>query len=213
MEENLDHISPLIPMEFFKAEVDLKPALLSKPLKKTHLLPNFSELLYEELFAEVFMGWHERGLFFEIKVSKPFEECHFPEFRKGDSVELFIDTRDLKSAGFSTRFCHHFVFLPKPVEEIHAQEVTVFRTDDKHPLCEAQNLKIKSDFQKRRYFLEIFIPSECLHGYDPTSFDRLGLSYRINRLKGDPQHFTVSSDYLAIESQPSLWSTMQMRKT
>lgn len=136
----------------------------------------------------------------------------FPEFRKGDSVELFIDTRAMKNAGFPTRFCHYFVFLPKPVDEISAQEITNFRTDDRHELCDSEKLQTSVSCKSQSYLLQIFIPLECLHGYDPSSFDRLGFSYRINRLSKDPQHFAISSDYLAVENQPSLWSTMHMRK-
>lgn len=182
-------------------------------MKKGHLLPDLSELLYEDPFAKVHMGWNEDGLTFDIGVEKPFEECFFPEYRKGDSIELFIDTRALKSASFLTRFCHHFVFLPKPIEEVVAKEVTNFRTDDSHELCDERKLKMTSEFKKRSYFLQIYLPSECLHGYDPTAFDRLGFTYRINRVGGDPQHFAISSDYLAVEKEPSLWSTMQLRKT
>lgn len=212
MEENLDQISPILPIDFFSIELDLHPAEWKKPLKKKHILPDFSELLFEDLFAHVSMGWHEKALFFEIDVKKPFEECFFPEFRKGDSVELFIDTRAMKNAGFLTRFCHHFVFLPKPIDDVVAQEITSFRTDDRHELCNGEKLQCKATFKSRSYFLEISLPLECLHGYDPSSFDRLGFTYRINRPSKDPQHFAVSSEYLAIENQPSLWSTMHMRK-
>ncbi len=212
MEENLDQISPILPIDFFTVELDLLPAEWKKNLSKKHILPDFTDLLFEDLFAHISMGWHEKGLFFEVDVRKPFEECFFPEYRKGDSVEFFIDTRAMKSGGFLTRFCHHFVFLPKPVDEIIAQEVTRFRTDDSHELCDSEKLQVSAKFTSRSYALQIYLPLESLHGYDPVSFDRLGFSYRINRPSKDPQHFTVSSDYLAVENQPSIWSTMHMRK-
>lgn len=212
MEESLDHVSPILPIDFFQIQLDLRHAEGKKELSRKHALPDFSDLLYEDPFAKVSMGWSHKGLIFEIKVDKGFEDCFFPEYRKGDSVEIMIDTRDLKAAGFLTRFCHHFVFLPKEVDGVIAQEVTAFRTDDRHEHCDPEKLLVKGEFKSRSYTLDLFIPSECLHGYDQSSFERLGMTYRINRPKGDPQHFAVSSDYLAIESQPSLWSSMLMEE-
>jgi len=104
------------------------------------------------------------------------------------------------------------VILPKAVEDVLAQEVTVFRSDDRHDLCDPEKIQIESELGRARYFLKIFIPSDCLHGYDPKSFDRLGFAYRINRKGEDPKHFVVSSEYLQIEKESSLWTSFQMRK-
>lgn len=212
MEATLDQISPLLPIDFFHIVHDLHFLEKKGSLGKQHQLADFSSFLFETSFAKVAMGWNGAGLSFAVHVGRPFQECFFPEYRKGDSVELFIDTRDLKSAGFLTRFCHHFVILPRAVEGIQAQEVTHFRSEESHELCDADKIELVADFQKSRYELQIFIPSECLHGYDPASFERLGFTYRINRWGGEGQHFAVSSSYLAIEQQPSLWSTLHMRK-
>lgn len=212
MEETLDNISPILPIDFFSAQIDLQ-GLEKGALKKKCLLPDFSDLLFEDRFAEVLMGWDQRGLAFDVQVNKPFTESFYPNVQKGDSVELFIDTRDLKTAGFVTRFCHHFAILPKAMDGVIAQEITSFRTDDRHELCDASAILVESDFHKRSFSLRIFIPAECLHGYDPSSFERLGFTYRINRFEGEPQHFVVSSDYFNIENQPSLWSSMALKKS
>lgn len=212
MEETLDQISPMLPMEFFSPSLVLKSADWNKSLKKNHLLPSFSKLLSERAHSKVFAGWNPKGLFFEVQVGKPFKECFFPEYRKGDSVELFIDTRDLKTAGFATRFCHHFVILPKPVDELNAIEVTKFRSDDNHELCDGSKIFVKSEFKGASYSMQIKLPKECLHGYDPTSFDRLGLSYRINHGGKEAQHFTLSSNTVHIENHPARWASMQMRE-
>lgn len=210
MEENLDQIIPILPGDFFVATHDLKRAEWTDSLQKKHRLANFSELLYEDCFSEIRMGWNPRGLIFEIHIQKEFEECFFPEYRKGDSIELFIDTRDLKNAGFIHRFCHHFVMLPKPIEEISAQEVTVFRTDDRHELCEGKKIHVVSEFKKKSYIVAIHLPEDCLYGYDSSSFDRLGFAYRINA-RGNINHFNVSSEYLNLEQHPNRWASMQMR--
>lgn len=208
--EILEKIPPLSPADFFNLSCDL---YYSKDgLRNKHALNDTSKLLAEDPFASCSMAWNEEGIIFEIKVDQPFENCFFPDYREGDSLELFIDTRDLKTAGFLTRFCHHFVFLPKPVEEIRAQEMTHFRTEDSHPLCDPERLKIEAEFHPKKYEMNIFIPSDCLCGYDPLSFDRLGFTYRMNRVGNAPQHFSVSSQYYAIEKHPALWASLKLRK-
>ena len=121
-----------------------------------------------------------------------------------------IDTRDLKSAGFNTRFCHHFYFLAQAVEGQQAGEITHFRTEDRHPLCDSQALECQIKSSSKDYILQIFIPSQCLYGYDPKQFDRLGFTYRINRVGGHPQHFTVVSEEYQIDQQPSLWGSLRL---
>ncbi len=212
--ELLEKIPPLLPVDFFSLSCGLEPTL-GPPwiLKKRHLLPDTSELLAEENFISCFLGWNKEGMACEVHVDRPFKDCYFPYFRQGDSIELFIDTRDLKTAKFATRFCHHFIFLPKAVEEIQAQEVTQFRTEDSHPLCDANLLKCETDFQAKKYKITIFIPAECLFGYDPGAFDRIGFTYRVNREGGGPCHFSVSSHSFSIEKHPSLWASFKLLLT
>lgn len=161
-------------------------------------------------FADVAMGWNETGLKFHIKVNRPFSESFYPDLVRGDSIELLIDTRDMKSAGSNTRFCHHFYFLPKPVEDHFCGEITHFRTEDSHPLCQSSLLFCKTKFGSNFYAMEIFIPKECLYGYDPSQFDRLGFTYRINLFGGDSQEFSVLSEEFSIDQQPALWSSMKL---
>jgi len=207
---NLDQISPLLPVDFFSVGLDLH-GVDQKGLKKKHNLPHFKPLLDEIAFADVAIGWTLDGIVCRVDVGTSFKDCQFPDYRRGDSVELFIDTRDGKASGFVTRFCHHFVFLPKEVDGIQKQEVTHFRAEERHELCDAEKLLAHTEFGNSSYQLDIFIPSECLHGYDPTSFERLGFAYRINRAHGKAQHFCLSSRSVQIEQQPSLWSSMEMK--
>lgn len=211
--ELLEKIPPLLPAGFFSLSSHLEYVKdASRPLKKHHLLPDTSDLLAEDPYGSFFLGWNEEGIFAEAHIDASFENCFFPNFRDGDSVELFIDTRDLKTAGFLTRFCHHFVFLPKAIEEIKAQEITHFRTEDSHPLCDSHLLKSQVEFHTKNYELKLFIPADCLCGYDPNAFDRLGFTYRINRTGYEPQHFSVSSRNFSIEKHPSLWASLKLIK-
>lgn len=210
--ENLEF--SLRPISFFGLSWNCPPIKNKKqwPNLITHGLPNTGNLCSEFDFAKVAIGWHEDGLAFQVFVYQPHTKSFFPEVQKGDSVELFIDTRDLKSAGFNTRFCHHFVFLPQAVDGHLAEEITHFRTEDSHPLCDPSLLVCQKELAKSSYILQIFIPKECLHGFDPSQFERFGFTYRINRANGQSQHFSVTSKEFLIEQQPSLWASLKMIK-
>ncbi|WP_068469049.1 hypothetical protein [Candidatus Protochlamydia phocaeensis] len=202
----------LNPSNFFALSCDCKH-LAKKEQTLTwsaYALPDTSRLCHEYAFAKVAMGWHEEGLAFQIQVDQPFVRSSYPDLSRGDSVELFIDTRDLKSAGFNTRFCHHFYFLTQPVEDHLCGEITHFRTEDNHPLCDPQALQCQTQLGSSQYKMKIFIPTQCLYGYDPKQFDRLGFTYRINRVGGPPQHFSVVSQDYQIDQQPSLWASIRL---
>ncbi len=202
----------LNPVHFFAISCDCLRLVKKdqEPPFRTHSLPSTSKLTQDYPFAKMAMGWHEDGLAFSIMVDQPFIRSHLPDVTRGDSIELFIDTRDLKSAGFNTRFCHHFFFLPEPIEGEQKGEITHFRTEDSHPLCDPQLLECKTQLGKKDYKIKIFIPSQCLYGYDPKQFDRIGFTYRINRTSGHPQHFSVVSQEYQVDQQPSLWASIKL---
>lgn len=173
-------------------------------------LPRLGALCGENPFAAVALAWDRDGLAATINVDKAFEGAFFPDIQKGDSVEFFIDTRDSKIAGFNSRFCHHFFFLPKEVDGHIAGEITRFRTEDVHEWCDSKDLQVTANHSDNSYSLDIFIPAHCLHGYDPDQCDRLGFTYRINRPGQEPQHFAVCSRDYQVEQQPSLWASLRL---
>lgn len=206
----------LSPTNFFQISSDCHriengtfPSLNTRNYQK-YLLPDTSALCAEEHFADVAMGWSTHGIEVIVLVKEAFQQAFYPEVTRGDSVELFFDTRDVKTSGFNTRFCHHFFFLPESLEGHIAGELTRFRTEDLHELCDPNELSVKTQLKNNSYILNIFIPNQCLHGYDPAQFDKLGFSYRINRSGGPSQHYTVTSDEYQIEQQPSLWSSLKL---
>lgn len=205
----------LAPVNFFAIEVDCckVSSLDPEALTSKFLLPDLSDLCCEDQFAQLFLGWNPSGIIAKVVVNKSIEHVVFPSPESGDSVELFFDTRDIKTAGFNNRFCHHFCFLPEPVEGIMAREVTRFRTEDAHTPCNPMDLQVSVLKKKLRgvYTMNIVIPAECLHGYDPDQFNRMGFSYRINRFGGPSQHFSVISAEYQIDQHPSMWSSLLLK--
>ncbi len=201
----LKQISPLPPLNFFQFTMEIAEGKVVK-------LPDLTPFLDEESFAKFSISWTKSGLNFHLEVDKPLEEVFFPEVLRGDSLEIFLDTRDMKSAKSIHRFCHHFVFLPEEIEGIRASEVTRFRAEESRPHADPNKLHVKTTLKKKSYIMEIEIEKEALYGFEPNTFDRLGFTFRLNRLGGDPQHFSVSSKAFNIEQNPNLWGSITLKK-
>lgn len=199
------------PIHAFSLEIKCHklPSLLPKGLlPKRYLLSPTAPICVEDSFTDLALGWSEEGVCVSVLVKTPFQQSFFPDVQKGDGLELFIDTRDVKNAGFNHRFCHHFAFAPKENGEVKAAEITQFRTEDSHKLCPEKELSASASFQEKSYTMNVWIPKQCLYGFDPD-FARLGFTYRMNRFKSSPQHFCVHSNDLAVEYHSSLWSSVR----
>ena len=197
------------PIHAFSFEVKCHklPSLLPKGiLPKRYLLPSTAPLCGEDSFADLALGWSEAGICVSALIKMPFQQSFFPDVQKGDGLELFLDTRDVKNAGFNHRFCHHFAFAPKENGEVIAAEITQFRTEDSHELCSTKELSASASFQEKSYTVNVWIPKQCLFGFDPD-FERMGFTYRVNRFKNPPQHYCIQASDLAIEYHSSLWSS------
>ncbi len=207
-----DDLLGIAPVDFFfSKEVDCLEATSQKQITKKHLLPPLGEVFGEESFAQVSMGWQQAGLLFSIQVQQPEAlSVLYPDFRQGDSIELFIDTRAIASAKTTHRFCHHFYFLPERFEGRLAGECTRFRTEDTHPLCSEEQLEYSVQKKAKGYIASIMIPKECLVGYDPQKGSRLGFTYRINRPQGPSQHFAMAYDHARIDTMPCLWALLRL---
>jgi len=209
---------PFTPVNFFQIEADCKKLPSEKKegfgiTKKNYaryLLPDTSALLGEKHFAEVSLAFGVSGIECFVLVSQPFQSSNYPQIERGDSMEVCIDTRNIKTSGYNTKFCHHFFCLPEAVDGHQAGEMTRFRTEDAHDLCNPDDLLVKSELYSNSYGLWLFIPSHCLHGYDPEQHRKIGFTYRINRSRGVPQHFSVSSEDYQFAQQPALWSSVQL---
>ncbi len=196
-----EDVPSLCPVQFFGVSAECFFATKIKKDKK-FLLPQTSNLLGEQPFADLYAAWNLEKLFFLAVVSG--------EAVDGCSVEIFIDTRDLKSKGVISRFCHHFFFSPVEEQGFYGREITRFRGEDVHRLCHPEDLVVTPSAKKGSYLLEIEIPAHCLTGFDPMSFSRIGFTYRINRPNAPSQHFAVSSEEYAIEQHPATWGTLKL---
>ena len=130
--------------------------------------------------VKAYMAWDMHSLMFRFEVETKRIAVSYPSIEKGDAIEIFIDTRNVKTARSTHRFYHHFFFLPERIDGIQCGECTHFRTEDRHPLAQEKDLHVHIEPSKKGYVASIEIPSECLHGYHPEAGERLGLYYRVH---------------------------------
>ncbi|NGX56281.1 MAG: hypothetical protein K1060chlam5_00519 [Candidatus Anoxychlamydiales bacterium] len=210
MFESLNNLNPL---NFFDIDIPIYPfGNFSKLINKKYQLSNLSKYLNQEDIAEVYVAYSNKGLFFHFDVNESFVKSTYPEVKRGDSIELFIDTRNLKTKGYITKFCHHFVFFMQPVQKLKAKEITRFSANDMHPICDHNLLKNRSYIKKNTYSMDITIPNDCLYGYDINNFSKMGFTYRINRYLKSSVNFNISDIEHKLERSPHLYSTLNLIK-
>ncbi len=159
-------------------------------------------------FAEVFIGYNETALVFDIEVQTSKISVSYPDIEKADSIELFIDTRDNKLTKTTHRFCHHFFFLPESFEGHTHGEITRFRTDDTHPLCVASDIEYSVTKKKNGYTAHIVLPAHVLVGYQPNEHKKIGFCYRINTALHEKQTFGLPLSISSIIGVSYLWPTL-----
>ncbi|MEX0961778.1 MAG: hypothetical protein WDZ28_02850 [Simkaniaceae bacterium] len=202
----LSNLPSFQPLSFFSCSFDL--AFSEEPLlKKPFLLPELSALIDEDSFSTVSCSWSFKGLHFYIDVQRPFVEVFYPDFSKGDALELFIDTYNMQS---STPYLHHFLYLPKPFEGVSFKEITRLRADVNRPLADSNHLKGKTTFFDDHYHMELFLPKEELYGFDPEEGKHIGLSYRLHSGRGEKANFS-STDF-KYDHHPKFWAGFELFK-
>jgi len=194
----LKDLKPLSPSAFFELKAKIPKAEKKKQFKKG-LLPNAQGLTGEGKLISLSVLWSPVWLYFQMESKLSLES--------GDTLELFIDTRDVKTSNVITKFCHHFSF---DLEEELGAEITRFRGDDSHVLADSSLISIKTAVSRSSYVSEIALPKEILYGYEPLEFKRLGLTYRYKRKNGESQHFNLSSNDFNFDKHPALWASMEL---
>jgi hypothetical protein len=78
-------------------------------------------------------------------------------------------------------------------------------------MSRASLLQSVSRATRSGYELEIWIPAECLQGYDRDSNPMLGFYYAVKDAELGEQFLTVGREF-PFDHDPSLWSTLELAK-
>ena len=184
---------------------------------ETARLPDLAALHFQPSFASAYAGWTLDGLALGFAVG------HHPERQdpahplRSDGVEIWIDTRDSRTARKLTRFCHHFRILPRGLgrrpffEQVRAGADG--GTDDEGPDAQQLRVAVKTPGPRQRgaegYALEVFLSRELLTGYAPMEATSIGLGYRVRSSRAGVQDLTFGERF-PLWRNPSLWMSARL---
>ncbi len=215
--------TPLIPQAFwFRVAIPCRP-VEGIPRAKGRLLdlpescglPDLAALEGRPAWAMARAAWNPGGLAltFEV-VGKAGPISAEPGRPNGsDGVQVWIDTRDTRNVHRATRFCHRFTasIVPATGRSL-AVEVTrkpIARAIADAPTGHDGAIEARAERTMDGWRLELFLPADALHGFDPESSRRLGLAYQVTDPDRGDQFLGVGREF-PIGEDPSLWSTLEL---
>jgi hypothetical protein len=180
-------------------------------------LPPFGAMENDDVasWSSVAVGWNEQGLGFVVEYTgKPKSFSRLGTDLR-DSVDLCVDTRDTRDVHRATRFCHRFgVKLSRPSRksdvEVDLTQDSIPRASTDAPKADVKQIVRSLALEKQGWRLGLFIPSSCLHGFDPETNRRLGLMVRVMDLHRGVEYLGVSDPSFPMVDDPSLWATLEL---
>ncbi len=166
-------------------------------------------------WAHVRLGWNPGGLGITVVAEgvSPQQLTRRPEAFA--VAQFWVDTRDTRTVSRATRFCHRFdVRLERGASRgrLDAQVVQrpIARAVADAPLCRSDEIPVRAELSRTGWLLELFLPSQVLHGFDPDTSRRLGFGYHIADSIREDQFLAVGREF-PIGENPSLWGTLELR--
>ncbi len=162
-------------------------------------------------------AWSEAGLAFTVRVQGKRQPpwCRESRPEDSDSLQIWIDTRDVHNVHRAGRFCHRFVFLPggsgRRLDQPVAETLPINRAKEPPNPVRAGLLKVRCQQQVDGYILDALIPAEALTGFDPAEHSRVGFTYAVIDRELGEQTFVVGSP-MPYQEDPSLWATLELQR-
>ncbi|MEW6755916.1 MAG: hypothetical protein AB1505_33800 [Candidatus Latescibacterota bacterium] len=183
---------------------------------ESFLLPDLMGVDGLAAYAQVYLAWDDSGLYLALRVAGKTRYRLDPrDPARGDALEVFVDTRDLKDVHRANRYCHRFYFLPggsgrdgkRPI----GRQATLEKAREQAPPCPEESISVGLRRLRRGYQLEIMLPSTGLNGFQPGEFDRLGFTYLLHDVEYGTQSWSGGPE-LPIATDPSTWGTVQLER-
>jgi hypothetical protein len=215
--------TPLLPQSFwFRVSLSC-PKVEDMPRAKGRLLdlpessalPDLGELEGRPSWVRVLVGYNSRGLGMTFEVAdKAGPISPEPERTSGvDGVQVWVDTRDTRNVHRATRFCHRFVATLVPGKgralEVDVSQKPIARAVSDAPTANSGLVQARAERTLSGWRLELFFPSEALHGFDPETNRRLGFYYQVTDPDRGDQFPGVGREF-PIGEDPSLWATLTL---
>ena len=186
-----------------------------KDWDESYLLPDLMGVDGLSAFAQVYLAWDESGLYVAVHVPHKTRYRLDPRnHERGDSLEVFVDTRDVKDVRRGHRYCHRFYFLPggsgSDGKQPIGRQTSIDRAREQAPPCPEESIRVGLRRLKKSYALEVKLPAAGLNGFQPGEFDRLGFTYLLHDSEHGTQSWSGGPD-LPIATDPSTWGTVALQ--
>jgi hypothetical protein len=185
-------------------------------------LPTTAPLDGLTAWADVRAAWNPGGLAVAVEAAaRPGRRAAAAEDRPEgmDGLQVWIDTRDTRTVSRATRFCHKFSarlrgLAGRGALRVDAQQKPIARAVADAPIGRGDRIQARADRLRDGggWRLELYLPAEVLHGFDPDTNRRLGFAYQVT--DPDPERqdqFLGVGREFPIGENPSLWSTLELR--
>ncbi len=167
-----------------------------------------------QAWADVRVAWNPSGIILNVRVTGKRQPpwCRTSRIEDSDGMAVWINTRNTSEIHRASRFCHEFRFLPSgggaKMTEPVARQLVIQRAKE-NASSDGDPPKIRSERRVDGYLLEALIPASTLTGYSPDEHNQLGFHYVLSdREMG--QHVMTVGEPFPCDSDPSLWSTLEL---
>jgi len=182
-------------------------------LSSEFTIANLCGLDGQKEFADLRICWNAQGLGFQATITgkKQPPEGDNTRPRSSDGITIWIDTRDSRSSHRATRYCHQFHFLvsgagPDREDSCFVQS-KIHRALQDAPFCNPSEIMFRCTNEPSGYFMEAFLPSQALAGYDSEECPRLGVCIQVHDRELGDQIYDSTLDF-PFSEDPSLWSQL-----
>lgn len=185
-------------------------------LDESYRLPDLPSLDHSPSGLDVRAAWSEEGLAFAFELRR--ERGGVPSPARsgssdGPSVQLYIDTRDVRNVHRAGQFCHRYDFRMRRVASGRlaptASWVPVPNAKAMPHAVPPDALEAVAKPLDDGWSLEVFVSRSALTGYEPQEFSRIGLQYVVYDPDVGTRVFS-SGEPLPYASDPSLWAAVDL---
>ena len=157
-----------------------------------------------------YVGWRSDGLYMAVEVfdQDPIAAPINGRYWTRDMIEFWLSTRPISTdqTGFN-RYCHQFLFVPADptgnngiagaVGQWHRPGDSLMDNLLPHPAIQ-YNCRILFD----RYVVEMYIPAEWIHGWDPENFPSMAFNMNVRNYQHAAAYFWSAPKEMTTQTRP-----------
>jgi hypothetical protein len=190
---------------------------LSWSLSDTYSLPRLEQLSTDKEREWTMRGaWHERGLMFEMEVSRISARRIVEGHAYHRALQFYIDTRASLGIKRGNHFCYRLNFPTQLPPEKTADRILMGRNTSIHksnedpPKVPDEDLLFQVAPLNDAYELwRVFIRGNKLHGYSPTEFPEIGFFFCMYDTQSSSIHLARTSSS-RFQEDPSNWCRVKL---